>query len=207
MATVLLAILLGLAALLLLLVWVPFQVRAAGALTFESVSGEALAQWGWGLLQVRLSSSEPGRGLRLRALGIPVRIRRHRREAAEEAPEDEPEEETRSRARRRPRLEQPGRLIRMAGRALGALHLRLRVNGVVGTGDPAQTAVLLPLLGQLERLSGVELDLEWDWLEERLELEAEGSARIWIAELLWTALALLLVRENRAVLRALRGTV
>ena len=205
MATVLLAILLGLAALLLLLIWVPFQVRAAGALTFESVSGEALAQWGWGLVQVRLSSSEPGRGLQLRALGMAVRIRRRRRGASEEAPKDEAEK-TRAHARRWPRLEQPGRLFRMAGRALGALHLRLCVDGVVGTGDPAQTAVLLPLLEQLTRLPGVKLDLEWDWLEERLELEAEGSARIWIAELLWTALTLILVRENRAVLRALRGT-
>lgn len=202
MATVLLAILLGLAALLLLLIWVPFQVRAAGALTFESVSGEALAQWGWGLVQVRLSSDQ---GLRLRVLGLAVRIRRRRRGASEEAPKDEAEK-TRAHARRWPRLEQPGRLFRMAGRALGALHLRLCVDGVVGTGDPAQTAFLLPLLGQLERLPGVKLDLEWDWLEERLELEAEGSARIWIAELLWTALTLILVRENRAVLRALRGT-
>jgi hypothetical protein len=207
MTTALLAILLSIAALLLLLIWIPFQVRAAGAVTFESVSGEVLLQWGWGLVQARLSSE---RGARLRLLGVPIRVRRGRHREAEERLDDARDDESEdagSRSIHLPRLEQLGRLLRMAGRVLRALHLRLRVNGVVGTGDPAQTAVVLPLIGQLERLPRVELAVEWDWVEERLELEAEGSARIWIAELIWTALTLLLVRENRAVLRTLRGTV
>jgi hypothetical protein len=84
------------------------------------------------------------------------------------------------------------------------LRLRLRVSGFVGTGDPADTALLFAQLRALRALPGVKLDLEPDWLEEELELDAEGSARISVGHLLVVAAALLWARENRLALRAMR---
>jgi hypothetical protein len=77
--------------------------------------------------------------------------------------------------------------------------------GVVGTGDPADTALLFGAVRALQELPGVELDLRPDWLDEELEIDARASVRIWIADLLVVVVALLLVRENRAALREVRA--
>jgi hypothetical protein len=90
----------------------------------------------------------------------------------------------------------------MALRSARALHLRLRVEGVVGTGDPADTALVSGLARLLEEIPGVEMAVDWEWLEEELELRLEGSARIWIAQMLGIAAMLMLARENRMALRA-----
>jgi hypothetical protein len=91
----------------------------------------------------------------------------------------------------------------MAARLLGALHLSLRLRGRLGTGDPADTVALVGLLQAARALPGVQLEVEIDWLDEVLEGEAEGSARVWLAEVLAVAALLLLRREHRSALWAL----
>lgn len=202
MATVLLSILLALLGLLLLLVLLPFHVRAAGSIHGDALAGWARAQWAWGLLGFGVAV---GRGMELTVLGMPIRLRRGRRRERQEPEEregEEPEEERRS--RRKMTLRRVRRLLGMGARLVGTLRLRLRVSGTVGTGDPADTAVLAGSMRALQGLPGVEIDLGWEWLEEQLDLELEGSARIWIAHLLVVAAGLLWVRENRAALWAMR---
>jgi hypothetical protein len=182
----LLGLLAALAVLLALVVLVPFHARARGALHGESAAGAAEVRWGPGLLALRLSSAD---GLTVRLLGIPLprfgsrpgrrrwrgrrRGRRERERGMREA----------SRARKRPRaaalLRHRGALLRMAVRLARPLRLRVRIAGTVGTGDPADVALLAAIARAARDLPGLELDLEWDWVDEALELDGELSARIW----------------------------
>lgn len=201
MGSVVLSIALGLLGFLLLVTLVPFQARASASIHGASLMGTAEVAWGWGLFAFRISGE---RGLTVRVFGIPLpRLwKRHRREAREERRR---KKRTRgSRERRRPRLAlRRGRaLLHMAARLASALRLRLRVKGTLGTGDPADTALLAGLARLVDRVPGVQLALDWEWLDERLDLDADGSARIWIAQLLCATAALLWVRENRAALWA-----
>jgi hypothetical protein len=94
----------------------------------------------------------------------------------------------------------------MLARLALALRLRLRVSGIVGTGDPADTAFLFAILRAVRELPGVQLEVQSAWIDEELELDAEGSARVWIIHLMVVAAALLWARENRTALRAIRAT-
>ena len=96
-------------------------------------------------------------------------------------------------------------LGRIAVRLARALHLRVRARGTIGTGDPADAAALVALRGALGALPGVELALGVDWVEEAFDLDLELAARIWIAELLVIAAAVLLARRDRRALRAAFG--
>jgi hypothetical protein len=93
----------------------------------------------------------------------------------------------------------------MAVRLARPLRLQVRIAGTVGTGDPADMVLLAAIARAAGDLPSVELDLEWDWVDEALELDGELSARIWVGHLLCAAVALFLRRENRAALRAVRG--
>ncbi len=201
MGSVLLSIVLGLLGLLLLVTLVPFQAQASASIHEASLTGAAGVEWGWGLFAFQISSE---RGLAFRVLGISVpRLwKRHRHDAREERRRKKRAREPRKRKRSRLALWQGRALLRMVARLAPALRLRLRVKGTVGTGDPADTALLAGLAQLMDGVSGVELDLGWEWLDEQLDLDAEGSARIWIAQLLCVTAALLWVRENRAALRA-----
>ncbi len=163
-------------------------------------------QWAWGVLSVKATTD---RGVALQMFGIPIHRLGRTRGAPPEAqvPAQKPEAEKPERAPKRKRpllsaLRRLGPLLRMARSLARTLHLRLRVTGTLGMGDPADTAFLAGLAGTLGGLPGVALDVAWEWVDEEIDLEAEGSARIWIAHLLAVATALLLVRENRTVLRA-----
>jgi hypothetical protein len=155
--------------------------------------------WAWGLLRAELAS---GRGFSVRAAGLRVpRFGGGRREGRparveEAAPEEGGLDRLRSLLREREAL------LRMALRLARALHLRVRVTGTVGTGDPADTALLAGLLRALDELPGVELALGVEWVEEVLEIDAECAARIWVAEILVVAALLMRVRAHRAALRA-----
>jgi hypothetical protein len=194
---------------LALILVLPFHARASGFVQDGSVGGWAELGWAWGLFALRLA---PGEGPQLRVLGIriwrfstaPQRARKARIEKESREAEKPSEGKARGGALRRVQAALHSReaLLRMALRSARALHLRLRVEGVVGTGDPADTALVSGLARLLEEIPGVEMAVDWEWLEEELELRLEGSARIWIAQMLGIAAMLMLARENRMALRA-----
>lgn len=205
---VLLATLSAVLGLVLLLVLVPFRARASGSIHDGAPAGEARFDWGLGFLSVKIDAH---RKVALRVVEIPV-ARFDLGATGERRRGDRRTRRPREAKRARRKAGTPGRLravlaegeaLRgMAARLAGALHLRLRAAGRVGTGDPADTAALGALAATLGRAPGVELALGLDWVEEALELDLELAARIWIAELLAVAAALLLARRHRRALRA-----
>ena len=200
---------LGLLGALLALVLLPFHARALGSVHEATPAGAVRVEWTWGLVAFEVGTA--GAALHLLWLRVWRFGPRRKAQADEVKKKEEKEKAEKKRARgsvlRRVHasLEHGGRLPRMAMRLARALHLRLVAQGTVGTGDPADTAVLFGTLRALQQLPGVELDLRPEWLDEELEVDAQASARVWIAEVVVVALGLLLVRENRAALRAVRA--
>lgn len=186
----------GLAALLL----VPVAMRAEGVAGEAEWGGFLELAWGPRLLVVRYGS--PGQG-RVHVFGIPV-ARFDRLSSAEtEAEESES-------GRWRP---SPGRLARtdprvvwrMVKRGLEALHIRVRLGGQLGLGDPADAAPVLAtarLVGDLAP-TWLEIDFTDDLLEEKTELFGRMTARIIPAELA-TILVIWMIRADTR--RVLRGT-
>ncbi|MGC4118240.1 MAG: hypothetical protein QM765_27550 [Myxococcales bacterium] len=209
--SVLAALGLGLLGLLLALVLVPLRAVALGSVHDASPEGAVRVEWAWGL--AGFEAGTQGKALRL----FWLRVWRFAAGSGEAKTDDgtKKPKETKSRgekkkgpgalARLRSGVEHSPALRRMAMRLARALHLRLSVRGVVGTGDPAQTAQLFAVLLAVQELPGVELDVRPDWLDEELEVDVRGSARVWLADLLVVAAGLLLDRENRAALRAMRS--
>lgn len=205
----LVAILLAPVALVLVVVALPFRARARGAVADGELSGAVGIDWAFGLLGLELWRG--GHALRLAGLRV-VRLhgaRRRGREpraARKKARAGGPGNARKSAvARLRAATARSGRLLGMAARLAGTLHLRLRVWGRLGADDPTDTAALAGLLRAARALPGFEAEVEVDWLDEVLELTAQGSARVWVPEVLVVAGLLFLGRENRAAVRALAG--
>jgi hypothetical protein len=211
------AILWTILALVLLVVLVPFRARAAGAVHDGEPAGEIGADWGFGLLGFALDTE---RRVTLRLAWIPMRFRvgakrgrsRERRGRGRGAGQEAKVGRAKPgkgrvgpAARLRAALGERDAFQRMAARLARALHLRLRAAGRIGIGDPAETAALFAVLQAAERLPGVELALELEWVEEALEVELTAGARIWVAELLGVALGLWLEPPNRRAIRAALG--
>jgi len=208
--SVILSVLLWLAAvlglLLLALLVVPLQARGEGRVLEEELDGELRVRWGFGLIGVRLSSRRPS-GFTLcglRVAGLPRRSAEERQEKKREKKQERAKKQgSRSRRGLRWSLAHREGLRRVLRRALGALGLRLEVRGRLGLGDPAETALAELIAGELRRLRAVRLELAWDYLDDVVELEARGRARLWLLEVVGIGLALLLAdREVRALLRA-----
>jgi hypothetical protein len=189
-------------ALLVLVVGVPFRAAARGSIHEASLAAAAELSWGWGAVCLRIGRREWALSFfGLRAWRFEARGRGRSEEA------EDREEEARGRSQGRTRklrsaLEHRSALMDAAARLAAVLRLRVLVRGTVGTGDPADTALLSSAARLLGQLPGVELQLQWDWMEEELEIDLEGRARIWIGHLLLAAIGLLMARENRAALRA-----
>jgi hypothetical protein len=194
----------------LLLVLLPFRARATGSVHDGAPAGTARVDWALGLLSLDV---DPRRAA-LRVAAIPVArfdlvtLRERRRKARRAARPRRAEGEKRKPAtpgRVRAVLAEREALREITARAARALHLRLCARGRVGTGDPADTAALAALAAAVRTLPGVELALEYDWVEEALELDVELAARIWLAELLVVAAAVVLAPRDRRALRAAFG--
>ncbi|MBI5548633.1 MAG: hypothetical protein HY901_32530 [Deltaproteobacteria bacterium] len=186
------------------LVLLPFHARAFGAIHDASPAGAVRVEWAWGLVGFELGTE----GAALHLLWLRVwRFGPRRKHQSEEKKDERREKKPRKSAlaRLRASLGHGGALRRMVVRLALALHLRLQAWGAIGTGDPADTALLLATIRALQELPGVELDLRPEWLDEELEIDARASARVWVAELLVVAVGLLLVRENRVALREVRA--
>jgi hypothetical protein len=201
-----LVILLAPLALALVVIALPFHAHVRGGVADSELSGILLARWAFGLLGVDLRKGGPVlrlaglRVMRLRGRGRRARGEPRRPRAKGRAPRKAGKSPA---ARLRAAAANGGRLLGMGARLAGTLHLRLRLEGRVGTGDPADTAALAGLLRAAQALPGIDLRVDVDWLDEVLELEAEGSSRVWIPEVLVVAGLLLLRRGNRAAVRAL----
>jgi hypothetical protein len=202
MLTVLAWIGAGLGLALLLVLLVPFGVRADGRVSEDELAGSAELRWLFGLIVVRFAT-EGRSGFYLAGLRVARFPRRATRPEPDPEPEPEPEPE-RARGRRGIRwLIRSRRGLSRAGlRLLAATQPRLEVRGRIGVGDPADTALVAPLIAQLGRLPGVHLHLTWCWVDEVLDLEGRAGARIWIAQLLGLGLLLLFDGEVRRLLRA-----
>jgi hypothetical protein len=207
---IVLAILYTLLGLVLLLVLLPFRARASGTVHDGWPAGAVRVDWGLRLLAVEVDSS---RRMTLRVLQLPVARfalggRPEKAEGRRRRPRTAERERTRKGGalrRLRAAFAERESFQRMAARVVRALHLRLRVSGRVGIGDPHDTVALAALLAALGALPGVELAIDLDWVEEALELELEAEARVWIAELLVVAALLLLEGSNRRALRSAFG--
>ncbi len=203
--SILVTVLLVLLGVLLAVVVLPFHVRGRAAVHDSSPTAAVRLHWAWGFLGFELSTS----GAFLRVAGLRVwrfrkRSKRDREEKAEKGEEEESDEKPKKPVLARLKAQWRHRqvLMRILARVARPLRLRLRISGVVGTGDPADTAMLLGALRLLAELPGVEVDVGCDWLDEELEIDVEGSARVWLLHLLGVAAAVLVVRENRVALRA-----
>jgi hypothetical protein len=197
--------LLGLLGLLALLVAVPFELRGRGRLSDEAVAGDAVVSWGFGLLGVRLSSES---GVEIRLFGR--RVKRVRL-AARSVKEKKPKKGAPRRRQKRSQslssiLEHLGAYWHMAGRLVGALRLRLYLSGVVGLDDPSTTWMAMEAARRLDGLSdNVIVDIEFNFLDEDWDVEAEMSARLWLLHLLVLMVAMLIKRETRQALLAARA--
>ena len=208
-----------LAALFFLIVALPFDAWAAGHLDEQSIDGLVAVRWGWGLLAVQASTTE---GVWLYLIGlriwrIPVDQETAQKKKAEKTavakvdkrdkPEKTKPEKTKDRtpvtAILRWIRDERGWMLRTGGRLIAVLHLRLRLQGLVGIDDPADTFVLVQLLSLVDRLPGIEIDLERNYLNDTIDLDLSLGFRLWLLELLGVALSILINRESWRALRAM----
>jgi len=197
MFSILIWALVTLGILIVVLLLVPLELRAEGRIAEDALDGELRVGWGLGLLGIRLSSRRPS-GITLcggRVAGLPRRVKPGEKEP--------PKERRKSRRGTRWALQHRAGLQRALRRLGATLGLRLELSGRIGLGDPADTAVAAFILDVLERwMPGLHIDLGWDFLDEVLEVDGRGRARIWPVHLLGVGLALLLDGEVRSLLRA-----
>lgn len=193
-----------LGALLGLLLLVPLHACVRGRASGLWGTGHVRVSWAWFVLVLRIA---PGEGGRMRLLGIPVGrfdLRRHDRD---EAPVDGDAAKKPDKHKLGPSARKMWASRRVLWRALmrlvGTLHLRGRLAGQLGLGDPADTAMLELALGQLrDRVRAVEWRVECDYMDEVLELEGEVRSWIWPVQVAVVILVTMLDRDVRRALRA-----
>jgi hypothetical protein len=194
------AVLWGLALLVAALLLMPITVRAHGAAGEEELWGIAELSWGRGLATVRVGPEPRGR---LYLLGIPVY-----RSGSLLDREDKDKKKKKKVAGRAGGLKRiaavEGRVaLRMASRAIRALHPCLYIGGTVGLADPGNTALMLSAVRRIDELAGerVRLDLRDDYLEDTTQLHGRMGAWIVPAELGLVLLVWMLRSDTRRVLR------
>ena len=203
---VLLWILVGLLGMLFLLVALPFHLRAQGRVGEAGVDGEVRGSWAWYALYIKLSPA----GLRLYILGI--RIWTFRLGDEDKAPDKKKKDPEPEDKEKKPRKKMGWlwthrqTLKRLMGKLVRSFRLRLRVQGVVGLGDPAETSMAQQLWSAADRISpAIDIDIEPEWLDEELELDGEFRARLWLLHLGLIALGSLFRKDTRMMLRAARA--
>jgi hypothetical protein len=185
-------------ALLALGVLLPMHVRAAGSVDDLSLEGQARIRWAWGLVSVRLTQEQ---GVTLHLVGL--RMWTFRRRGPKDTPDDEPKgRKKRTKESTQWLLRHRLTALQLLKRLIRTLRLQLQVRGTLGLDDPAATALvtrgLANLLGASEAVSW---QVEPDWLDERVLLNGEFRARIWLAHLGLVLLGGLLHRETRQMIR------
>jgi len=199
--TILLWILATVGIILAVVLLAPVSIRAAGRVQGLSASGWARASWAFGFLSFRADSKS---GVALYWLGLRIwrfKMKWHK--------ESRPEKKKKEKKEKKPDkgfgwfIGNRRMFTWMAGRMFRTLHLRGRISGRVGLGDPADMAWLWMFLWQMEaRVPGLELPVECDWQDEVLDLE--GNIRAWVVPVHMGIVALFTFLR-RDVRRALRS--
>ncbi len=189
----------ALVALLGLAVILPMHLRATGAVDDLNLDGQVRVRWAWGVISVRLNADH---GATLHVLGLRCWTFR--------ADDDEKKKKEKKDKPKKPRargwlqwfLQYRHAGKRLLKRLIRTLRLQLQVQGELGLGDPASTALLNRFLWELNRASpSVNVQVDPDWLEERWQLDGELTARLWLAHLGLVLLAALFNREMRQMIR------
>ncbi len=193
---------------LALVIALPLDLQARGGVDSEedepryplAAAASVRAMWGWGLLSVAWGTEAGGE---VRILGI--RVARFQGGSDDEKKEKKKKakKEKKKDSKYSPRWAMRHRhtMLELLGRFVRALRLRLAVSGALGLGDPADTVMLVEILRLAEgQLSGADLDIDVDYLDEILVLEGVVSGRIWLAHLGGIALWELRRREVRLML-------
>jgi hypothetical protein len=196
--TILLWILAVVGIILAAVLLVPVHVRAEGRVRGLSAAGWARARWGFGFISIR---ANPETGVALYWLGLRVwrlKMKGHKKPEPEKKKKEKQADRGFGWFWRNRRM-----FFWMAGRMYRTLHLKGRMAGTVGLGDPADTAYLWMFINLLEdRVPGLELDVRCDWQDEALDLNGNLRAWIWPVQVLLVAAFTFLRRDVRRVLRS-----
>ncbi|MCA9515753.1 MAG: hypothetical protein KC635_12475 [Myxococcales bacterium] len=213
---VVLALLTAVGALVLVVLLVPISARARGVARETELALEAVVAWGFGVLAYRWQARQGGSfhvlGIRVWRSGAETaEAKRARREkaAARKAARAE-KRAAKGKEKKGGKRRSPGRLWRSRRalwrallRVLGALHVRGRVEGVVGLADPDDTMWIGLALGELEaRLPEGVLAVDVDYTDEVLDLAGRLRSTVWPIEAVVVLLAVWARAEVRRALRA-----
>lgn len=195
--TILLWILAIVGIILALVLLVPVHVRAQGQVKGLSAFGWARVRWGFGFISIK---ANPQTGVALYWLGLRVwrfKMKGHKDPKPEKKEEKKPEKGFGWFWRNR-RMHSW-----MAGRMYRTLHLKGKISGTVGLGDPADMAWLWMFLWQLEgRVPGLNLLVECNWQDEELDLNGDIRAWVWPLQVLLVAAFTFLRRDVRRARRS-----
>jgi hypothetical protein len=222
---ILLWLLLGLLALLATLVVFPFTVQVAGSIDDDEVFATARVNWLLGLVGVEASSQQ---GMTLRLFGLrtwrfragtyddekAARRRKKRQDKKAKKAElkrDKKKSKKKEHAlspleRVRAVLAYRGFMWRFASRVLATFALRGRVGGLIGTGDPVETLSLRAAVLTLEqRTQALELELDFDYIDDVIDVWAEAYGRLWLAHIVWVLMLYVAKRDTWRLWRIARA--
>ncbi len=199
--------------LIVLLLVVPFEIGGKGWLNGLAGGGEAGFVWGFGFLSMRVASEGDVelRIVGLRVYSTTVAELRERQESPEKA-EKKAAKKAKKAARRDAKKQRKGGfrlshvrpLLGVVVRVLKSVRLRGWIAGMVGTGDPAETAAVAALLEQLNGQGGeFELMISPNWVDEVLDVQGDVRLGFWLPRMAQVAILILLDRESRTVLRSI----
>ena len=187
----------GIVALALLM---PISYRAvAGLDESDGLSWHARVAWGFGLV----SFGADGEGTVVRVCGLAVR-RRAWGEGTGKRPRRARRPKPRAKGRRGLRWFWARRrtLGAIAWRYVRALHVRGRIEGVIGLPDPDQNAVLHQALVVVDRVlpEGV-IAVEVEWVDEVVALEGRLGGWVWPLQVVAITVLVLVAPTTRRALR------
>lgn len=230
-----LGILIAAAAILLLVLFFPvryrFECRSGSGEEEEKLTAgsfrrglfaNAGAGWLFGLLKIRYLYQDGKGQPELRILGIRVRSRRKAKNGTDSGKRKKKAKKKRSIGLGERLSQLSGLYDKIEARTLsnsvskilqkgiklirGLLPRRLYAEGIIGTGDPADTGKVFMVAGLLGHIagSGWRLQLEPDMDKARIRLDAGGSGRVFVFRILLFVLWFMTDRDIAIIRRARR---
>jgi len=217
----------GLGALLLLFVLVPVHLRGRGSVQGFTADGVLEVSWGWGFVKFVSSRRAIGEA---RLLGLRIWRYRHKTEEEKEQAKKKDRENKRKKEEQRKQKKKKKKqkqmkqkkastpesmkalgvwlnrkpLIELIRRILATLRINLAIQGRLGTGDPADTAIVITIIRQLDaRIKYIRLKVEPVYEKDLLDLAGAFSGRLWLFHIVFVFIAALFNRDIRRALKAL----